>query len=137
MEQVYPLQEDIVSQYCGMPVYIVMKDGTRHVGLLTRCEGGKLTLNGEPHATSAAELEAAPAKSSKKSKKSGSKSAAKSQSPMKSQMQSQAKSSKPEPDVQTQSYPFDPYYYEPRPYIPFRDIITLDFALIAFLFLLF
>lgn len=127
MEQVYPLEENIVSQYCGMPVYIVMKDGTRHIGLLSRCAGGKLTLNGDPHVSEAAEPEAAPPKSSKKNKKSGSK----------SKTQSQAKSSKPEPAVQTQSYPFDPYYYEPRPYIPFRDVITLDFALIAFLFLLF
>jgi hypothetical protein len=128
MEQIYPLQEDVVSQYCGLPVYVVMKDGTRHIGLLSRCSNGKLTLNGDPNASAAAEPEAAPPKSSKKIKKSSSK----------SQTQSQAKSNKPEPPVQTQSYPFDPYYYEqPRPYYPFRDVITLDFALVAFLFLLF
>ncbi|ACS99788.1 hypothetical protein [Paenibacillus sp. JDR-2] len=126
MEQIYPLEEDIVSRYCGMPVYIIMKDGSRHIGMLSRCAGGKLTLNGDPNVSSAGEPEDVPAKSSKKNKKSS-----------KSKLQPQAKSSKPEQPVQTQSYPFDPYYYEPRPYYPFRDLITLDFALIAFLFLLF
>ncbi|WP_336776859.1 hypothetical protein [Paenibacillus sp. MMO-58] len=126
MEQIYPLEEDNVSRYCGMPVYIIMKDGTRHIGMLSRCTGGKLTLNGDPNVSAADEPEDVPVKSLKKGKKNS-----------KSKFQQQAKSSKPEQPVQTQSYPFDPYYYEPRPYYPFRDLITLDFALIAFLFLLF
>lgn len=128
MDQIYPLQEDVVSQYYGMPVYIVMKDGTRHIGLLSRCAGGKLTLNGDPNVSVATEPESAPVKSSKKSKKSGSK----------SKNQSQANAAMPDnPPVQTQSYPFDPYYYEPRPYIPFREVISLDFAHVAYLFLLY
>ncbi|WP_336789502.1 hypothetical protein [Paenibacillus sp. MMO-177] len=126
MEQIYPLEEDIVSRFCGMPVYIIMKDGTRHIGMLSRCSGGKLTLNEDPNVSAADEPEAATVQSSKKSKKSP-----------KSKVRPQGKSSKPEQPVQTQSYPFDPYDYEPRPYYPFRDLITLDFALIAFLFLLF
>ncbi|WP_127491053.1 hypothetical protein [Paenibacillus glycanilyticus] len=127
MEQIYPLEEDIVSRYCGMPVYIIMKDGSRHIGRLSKCKGGKLTLNGDPNVSDADEPEAVPDKSSSKKSKKNSK----------SKFQQQAKSSKPEQPVQTQSYPFDPYYYEPRPYYPFRDLITLDFALVAFLFLLF
>lgn len=43
-----------------------------------------------------------------------------------------------EPEAHTQSYPFDPYYYGPprRPFFPFGGALALDFALIAFLFLL-
>lgn len=127
MDQIYPLEEDLISQYCGLPVYVVMKDGSRHIGILSRCSKGKLTLNEDPNKAAAVETEAEaePPKSSKKNKKSG-----KSKSPSKSSKQ-------PEQPVQTQSYPFDPYYYEPRPYIPFRDVIAIDLAHVAFLFLIY
>jgi len=45
MEPIYPLTEENLNQFCGQPVCVVMKDGTRHVGILSRCRGGRLVLN--------------------------------------------------------------------------------------------
>src|SRR3569832_398719 len=56
MEPIFPLHEDHVSRYCGLPVCIVTKDGRRHVGVLSNCRGGRVMLNGDssqhsgPHA---------------------------------------------------------------------------------------
>lgn len=45
MEPIYPLTEEHLDQFRGQLVCVVMKDGTRHVGVLSRCRGGRLVLN--------------------------------------------------------------------------------------------
>jgi hypothetical protein len=42
------LNEKQLLPLCGLPVCVVMKDGTRHFGVLTSCRDGKLVLNGQP-----------------------------------------------------------------------------------------
>lgn len=118
MEPIFPLQEDVVQRYCGLPVCVVMNDGTRHVGILSSCRGGRVLLNADPNSGTEAILNKVQPQASKK-KKGGKKAD--------SQQSEQA---------QTQSYPYDPYFYGPRPYYPWGAELVLDFALIAFLFLL-
>lgn len=45
MEQIYPLREEVISQYCGMPVCVVFKTGFKWIGVLKACQGGKLILS--------------------------------------------------------------------------------------------
>lgn len=45
MEPIYPLTEEHLDRFRGQLVCVVMKDGTRHVGVLSRCRGGRLVLN--------------------------------------------------------------------------------------------
>jgi hypothetical protein len=45
VEPIYPLTEENLDQFRGQLVCVVMKDGTRHVGVLSRCRGGRLVLN--------------------------------------------------------------------------------------------
>ena len=45
MEPIYPLTEEHLNQFRGQLVCVVMQDGTRHVGILSRCRGGRLVLN--------------------------------------------------------------------------------------------
>ena len=45
MEPIYPLTEENLDQFRGQLVCVVMQDGTRHVGILGRCRGGRLVLN--------------------------------------------------------------------------------------------
>jgi hypothetical protein len=47
MEPIYPLTEEHLDRFRGQLVCVVMKDGTRHVGVLSRCRGGRLVLNEE------------------------------------------------------------------------------------------
>ncbi|MGO4540874.1 hypothetical protein [Paenibacillus sp. 2TAB19] len=121
MEPIYPIREDVVHQFCGMPVCVIMQDGIRHVGILSSCKGGKLTLNGETGEPDGNEaiVSKTPAQTAKKKGKKGSKQEAVTQQ-----------------TVQTQAYPYDPYYYEPPRYNPWGAAFAIDLALIAFLFLL-
>lgn len=45
MEQIYPLKEEIISHYCGMPVCAVMKSGIRYVGTLSASRAGAIHLD--------------------------------------------------------------------------------------------
>lgn len=121
MEPIFPLHEEVVNRYCGYPVCVVMNDGRRHVGILSSCGGGKLLLNAEAGSVEANVTQVQP-KFSKK-KKGG-----------KAKTGGAHKSG--QPHAQTQSYPYDPYYYGPDPYYPWGGALALDFALVAFLFLL-
>lgn len=47
MEPIYPLTEEHLDRFRGQLVCVVMQDGTRHVGVLSRCRGGRLVLNGD------------------------------------------------------------------------------------------
>lgn len=116
MEQIYPLQEEVVQQFCGMPVCAIMQDGSRHVGILSYCRNGRLMLNDEDKGPEAEMLKAEPKLKKNKAGKKG-----------------KGKSEK-QPVVQTQAYPYDPYYY--NPYLPYGGALALDLALVAFLFLL-
>lgn len=46
LEPQIPVTEDQLRQLQGLPVCIVMNDGTRHFGTITRCAKGKVVLNG-------------------------------------------------------------------------------------------
>ncbi|MFF2481756.1 hypothetical protein [Paenibacillus sp. NPDC058071] len=116
MEQIYPLQEDVISQFCGMPVCVILQDGSRHVGVLSRCGGGKLVLNDPAGEISEEEIIAEATKASKTKKG------------------KPAKANPPKKDVQAQSYPYTPYSY--NSFSPFGGALAIDLAFIAFLFLL-
>ena len=45
MEPIFPLTEEHLDRFRGQLVCVVMKDGTRHVGILGHCRSGKLVLN--------------------------------------------------------------------------------------------
>ncbi|WP_424769387.1 hypothetical protein [Paenibacillus sp. sgz302251] len=125
MKQIYPLHEDVVQQFCGMPVCVVMNDGSRHIGILSSCRGGKLLLNADRDGGPEAMLKKAQPAVSKK-KKGG-----------KYKKENNPKVAKTEKtQLQTQSYPYDPYYYNPQPYYPWGGAVALDLAAIALLFLL-
>ncbi|OME76288.1 hypothetical protein BK120_29010 [Paenibacillus sp. FSL A5-0031] len=121
MERIYPLHEEVVSRFCGYPVCVIMNDGMRHFGILSSCESGRLHLNAGSGETEAATANAKPQVS--KNKKGG-----------KGKKEMAHKSSSTQ--VQTQAYPYDPYYYGERPYYPWGEALALDLASIAFLFLL-
>ncbi|PWV89362.1 hypothetical protein DFQ01_14713 [Paenibacillus cellulosilyticus] len=126
MEPIFPLQEDHISRFCGLPVCIVTHDGRRHVGVLSNCRSGRVTLNGPmgspnagQHANvnqyhSTAEIAETPKKQNKKNKKQA----------------VQDESQK----VQTQAY--DGYGYDYGYYNPWGAAFAIDLAAIAFLFLL-
>lgn len=118
MERIFPLQEDVVHQYCGLPVCVVMNDGTRHVGILSSCQGGRMLLNADAGGGAEAMLAKVQPKDSKKKK--GGKA-----------IKEDHKSGQPQ--AQTQAYFYDPYY---GPYYPWGGALALDLALIAFLFLI-
>ncbi|ANY67809.1 hypothetical protein BBD42_16035 [Paenibacillus sp. BIHB 4019] len=120
MEQIYPLEEGVISRFCGMPVCIVTHDGARHFGVLSHCRGGKLTLNEQPGAQMLAEAESPKADKAKGKKK------------------GKASKTAKEKVAQTQAYPYDPYYYNYNPGYnwPYGGAFAIDLALIAFLFLL-
>jgi len=126
MNQIYPLVEDNIHRFCGMPVHVVMQDGSRYTGILTSCVNGKLMLNGHTGKGPEASL----AKVTPKAKPSKKK-----------------KNSKLQKDLialdaaHTQAY--TPYYNEGgyeagwgEGYYPWGGALLFDLALVAFLFLL-
>ncbi|MFC4102231.1 hypothetical protein [Paenibacillus xanthanilyticus] len=134
MEPIFPLHEERINMFCGMPVCIITKEGTRHIGILSHCRGGRVTLNGD---------QAGPAVSSEtpggNEKKSKGKQAKKGK-------KTEAKKTAPAPaKAEIQAYPFDPFYPYPgpgpysgpyRPHNPFGEAFAIDLSLIAYLFLL-
>lgn len=126
MEPIFPLNEERINQFCGMPVCIVTTDGQRHVGILSGCNNGSVMLNsgsGGPgqshgsHFSSGGAITHLQAKGkSKKGKYSKTKKSAASVSPLPASN-----------TVQTQAWGFNPF---------FGSSLAIDLALIAFLFLL-
>ncbi|RJX41717.1 hypothetical protein D3P09_07160 [Paenibacillus pinisoli] len=53
MEQIYPIREEVLSTYGGMPVAVIFKSGYREIGVIRSCQGGKLVL-GNPYTSRAA-----------------------------------------------------------------------------------
>lgn len=128
MEQVYPLHEEVVSRYCGLPVCVVMNDGTRHVGILSSCQNGQVCLNGDASSKSGPEATLMKAQPSVSKKKKGGK-GNKATEHLSGKIQAQTQ----------QAYPYDPDGYDygyQNNYNPWGGTLLLDFALIAFLFLL-
>jgi hypothetical protein len=131
MEPIFPLHEDHISRFCGLPVCIVTHDGRRHVGVLSHCRNGRVTLNGpmgSPNAgqhaianqhNATAETKDTSKKQNKKNKKNNKQDALDAHDEL--------------PKVQTQSYEYgnDFGYYN-----PWGTAFAIDLALIAFLFLL-
>ncbi|WP_339279688.1 hypothetical protein NYE40_07255 [Paenibacillus sp. FSL W8-1187] len=99
MEPIRPLHEDHIKQFCGMPVCMILKDGTRHVGMLTACRDGHIFLNGgeEHHDRRFLSAGISAAKTAKPPKVKGKKVKA-------------AKSADTEPEAHTQAFPFRPGY---------------------------
>ncbi|MNZ59228.1 hypothetical protein D3C78_772590 [compost metagenome] len=115
MNQMFPLREDTIQPFCGMPVCVIMHDGSRHVGILSSCKDGKVMLNAhmnrEPQAT-IMKLEK-PHSSMKKNKK-----------------------GKKAPDtageqIQTQS---NPNNYGPQPFYPWAEHLRLIWHSLHFYF---
>jgi hypothetical protein len=48
MDPIYPVNEEVCSRLIGAPVCAVLNDGTRHYGIISRVEDGKLILNDGP-----------------------------------------------------------------------------------------
>lgn len=144
LQPIYPLNEETIKQFCGMPVCVVTNEGERHVGILSRCHGGRIMLNesqaGMKHQTAGhttAGQQGKVTNTKVKKKKSG--------KPTKSAVEDKAhKSHKSQSKeaAQTQAYyPYDPFYYDNsyngdgfNPF--FGDAIAFDLASLAFLFLL-
>ncbi|MFS0723519.1 hypothetical protein [Paenibacillus sp. 1P07SE] len=128
MEPIFPLHEERINQFCGQVVCAVMKDGSRYVGVLSSCKGGRLMLNDHPsdssghpgHAHHSYGADISAAKPEKKKNAKNRKKAAENTT------------------AQTQAfYPYGPYPgYGPRPYYPFGPPLALELGLLAFLFLL-
>jgi hypothetical protein len=132
MEPIRPLHEEHVKRFCGMPVCAVLRDGTRHMGILSACQGGRIYLNGgenylQPMSPRVGVLgNTAKGKGAKKTK------AVQASKPEQNQ----------EKEVHTQAYPFGPGYY--GGYYPygygygygFGAAAAVDLAALAFLFLL-
>jgi hypothetical protein len=45
MIPIQPVTEENIRLYYGYPVMVVLRDGTEHIGILSRVGGGKLILN--------------------------------------------------------------------------------------------
>lgn len=121
-----PLNEQIISQFCGRPVCVIMQDGTRYIGQLSRCSQGKLVLNEQSQAVGSGghtdKVEERVPKKGKKSTKHKSK-----------------PSAAPAATTNSEYGPYGcyppPYPYPPYPF--FGPRVELDLALITLLFLLF
>ncbi|MFD0714430.1 hypothetical protein [Paenibacillus sp. GCM10027626] len=117
MEPIYPLHEERIKRFNGMPVCVITKDGQRHIGILSACKDGRVLLNG--HSTGPA----SGPQGKKKNKKKRPAAAA-------------AKNMKTSEKTRIQGHsPYQPY--PPHPYNPWGKAIAIDQAQIAFLFLLF
>ncbi|NIK76355.1 hypothetical protein FHS15_001462 [Paenibacillus castaneae] len=125
MEQIYPLHEDVVKRYCGYPVCVIMNDGSRHVGILSSCHGGQVWLNADEASIQGHEASLTNVHSDVSKKKKGGKG-------------NKAIHKSSQTQAQTQAYPYAPYDngYGPQYNNGWGWPVLLDFALIAFLFLL-
>ncbi|OXM17377.1 hypothetical protein [Paenibacillus herberti] len=72
MQQIQPLHEDNIKRFCGMPVCMVLRDGSRYTGILTACQDDHIFLNGgeEYHARQSGGASISSTSSSTKGKKS-------------------------------------------------------------------
>lgn len=131
MEPIYPLTEEHLGQFCGQLVCVVLQDGTRHVGVLSRCSKGRLLLNDEwPEQDGVLGLSQAAAKGKGKRRLAGKPAAT-------SKRRGKPAAAPHAPDVFTAAFPFAGGY----PYAPYRPRfygprLWLDLALIALVLLI-
>ncbi|SEO90325.1 hypothetical protein [Paenibacillus sp. OV219] len=137
MQPIYPLHEDTIKQYCGMPVCVVTNEGERHVGILSRCHGGRIMLNEteasmQQKTTGTTVGQLGKVTNTKVKKKKGGK-------PSKPAVEGKSQTKEA---AQTQAYyPYDSNYYG-DPYYGygnnsfFGEALAFDLASLAFLFLL-
>jgi len=122
MEPIFPLHEEHVNRFCGMPVCIVTKEGHRHVGILTSCKNGRLALN-EGHGVDEPETATTYGKVAKSSGKRG-------------KSKKAIAAVEPTTADTKQFVPYPQQQFQPYPFHPWRRPFFIDLALIAFLFLL-
>jgi hypothetical protein len=120
MEPIYPLQEEHVKNFCGNVVCIVTKEGTRHIGIMSSCRGGKVYLNEQPVSSSTSQGDKTYLQG--KAKKKGAKLA--------------KVTSEQAAAEQAQTKVWGNPYYGYGPYSPFGEVLAFELAAIAFLFLL-
>lgn len=130
MEPIYPLSEENLNQFTGQLVCVVMQDGTRHVGVLSRCGKGRLLLNDGAAEEGALELEQAETGSKKSAGKRGSR----------RKNNGKSTSSHQPGEAYTAAYPFGGlaggYPYAPQYPGFFGPRVWLDLALIALVLLI-
>jgi hypothetical protein len=107
MIPIHPIIRGNVEAHYGKPVYIVMKDGTEHIGILSRMKNGQLFLNEQP----ALDIQSSRGKASKRKKNASTQIA-----------------DAPLPVTAGYYPPYPPHFYGPR--------LVLDAAAIALLFLI-
>lgn len=112
MYPIHPISQDTVKPLYGQLVCVMMKDGTRHVGVLSLLHKGRLILNDDSN-----EQLGPVEKEPKQKKKKGNK------------IHKKSLTTSSLPDAHINYYPYNPYY-------GFRERLVLDIALIGFLFLL-
>ncbi|WP_127585358.1 hypothetical protein [Paenibacillus koleovorans] len=139
MQLYHPISHEECQPLLGMPVCAIMQDGTRHYGILSRAENGKVYLN-EEAANGTSPITASPVKSKGKTQaktKLKAKVKAKGKaSHAQTQALSPAKGTKP--TVSNFGVPEEEGFERGFvPFSPFRNRVVLDLATIAFLFLLF
>lgn len=134
MEPIYPLTEEHLDRYRGQLVCVVMQDGTRHVGVLSRCRGGRLVLNDDEAYPEGDGLQAEAA-----GRRSGRRRTRRKRTP-----RLQQGSAVSDADAFAAGYAggpdgfHGPYSggYRPVPYRPFGPRLLLDLALIALVLLI-
>lgn len=119
MNRIEPINQDTCGRFIGMPVCAILHDGSRHYGIISKVEGGKLILNDDPQSSVSSGIskqKKGKAVTSGKSKPSGNSGL----------------------NAQTSAFPGPYAGYGPflHPF-PFGGRLALDLAAIAFLFLLF
>ncbi|AJY73814.1 hypothetical protein [Paenibacillus beijingensis] len=130
MEPILPLHEERIQQFCGNMVCVVLKDGRRHIGVLSSCKNGRVHLNDFPDSPKTHHLptiaQSEPVKPGKKKTR-------------KPKTKSGSVSTELS-DAQTKAYApygpgFRPYPYR-YPYYPFGAFVAFELAAIAFLLLI-
>ncbi|ANE45107.1 hypothetical protein SY83_00630 [Paenibacillus swuensis] len=70
MYPLHPLCEEVVNPHCGQMVCVMMKDGSRHVGVLSRLHNGQVILNDFDSPAAITQVQAPKKKIGKKAKNS-------------------------------------------------------------------
>jgi hypothetical protein len=150
MFPIYPITETGVAPYGGQMVCAVMRDGTRHVGILSGCSKGKLMLNGYPSFSPDSLYSGSYSNKEKQQDKKVSSKKKKRNSKNKAQPSAKLNSLlKPPGEPLSPSFPYDrgglsnggydygrPGYGSGYGRYGYGAALALDFTLIAFLFLL-
>ncbi|BBH24718.1 hypothetical protein Back11_60630 [Paenibacillus baekrokdamisoli] len=125
MEPIFPLHEDHINKFCGVPVCIITHDGNRHVGILTSCHNGRVMLNGSPEQQHKSSFGSQGTKNHEKGK-----------NKLKGKKGAKPKKAVTESKAQAQAISSNDPFNGNSSFSPFGDFFAIDLAQIAFLFLL-